>query len=748
MKRPLLFILIFLIFGILSYFINKEVIIALFLILFTFSFYLHKKYKLIFPLFLICFSFLGLTLTSYKNKQDIFQEKQNITATGYITNIEKTRSSTYKFTLNTKNITTSQKNYNKSLKFKVYVNDIQNLKNGDIVTINGKIYKPTKPKNPTDYNQFLAFKINNISYKLYPDNISIVGSNKIISTLSIFKQKLSSIYDSILPPNESNILKAMILGEKQYLDEQTIVLYKNAGIYHILAISGLHIGILAMFLTKLFGLISKKYGNFFVMLILIMYCIFTGGSISTTRATIMSLVVLFAYIIYKDPDFISSICFSAIILLIKNPYNLFDVGFLYSYVCVFSIAFLGGRICALYNLNFLAKSLITSFFVSIAIKPISAYYFYNINILDFLLNIIVLPFMSIIVVLGFLTIPVYIISIPLAKILVLVIYFILKYFYIVCRIFDNISFNNVFIGKPSFIIIFGFYAMLIFISYALYEKHLLNKRKKYINIGLLIFLTSILLTFVTNLTFSVTMLNTDKGECIIGENKKATFLIDGGNSSLGSTYSFGENTILPFLKSKGIDEIDFAFITHNDINHIQVFLDIIDKVKINNIFIPCVFKLNDTYKTIISKAQELNIPIYILKKGDKLKLNDISFYVLSPTKDADIPSDDEASLVLKVIYKDKSILFTSDANSSLIEDVDNCDILKVSNSGFDGYTSKAFLEKTLPEICLISSDKDIPNEQTLNLLNDMEIKTYTTDENGAITINFYNNSKIKIFKSK
>ena len=750
MKRPLLFILMFLIFGILIsiYITNIYIKIILFLIIFILSLYFSKIYKIKFPRYLIIFTFIGYFLVLLNSTSYYINEKDTVNIIGYVKTIEKSSNDKYKFKVSTTHINNKSKNLN----ILVYNDTLSNIKLGSKISVDGKIYYPNKKSNPNAYNEELNFKIDKINYKLYANIIKMLKHNKFKVYLSNLKDNICNIYDEILPQTESNILKAMLLGEKQFLDDETVDLYRTSGIYHILAISGLHIGILALFLTKIFKLIHRRFGYIFVIIILIFYCIFTGSSLSTIRATIMSSTVLLAYILFRNPDFISSISLSAIILLIVNPYYLFDIGFLYSYISVFSIAFLGGRICDIYKLKGIFNAFVVSFFVCLSIKPITAYYFYNFNTIDIFLNIIIIPFMSIVVIIGFLSTIIGIFSIPLAKFLIGSVYYILRFFTYICKVVDNMSFNNIIIGRPSIFIIIGLYIMLFFIGYTFYDKYLIKKHKKFINIGISIFIVLTLLATFIPKPFTITMLDVGQGDSIVGINKDGVFLIDGGGSN---TFNTGESVVLPYLKSKGIQTIDFVFVSHNDTDHIKGIIEIVDKIKIKNLFLPINNSTDENYETLLTKAKAENIPIHFVKSGDKLNLGkDLSFDILHPNINFLNNEDNNNSIVLKLTYKNNSMLFTGDVekegeNFMLDNNLDLlADILKVSHHGSKTSSTQNFIDSVKPKDALISCKENNkynhPSEETLKTLNENNINIYRTDKNKAITIKFYKDTyKIK-----
>lgn len=292
MKRPLLFILLFLVLGILTaYFIeNNIVILVIFSFIFLLSIYFLKIYRINLCKYLIIFSFIGFLLMLYAKNEPIKQmdiiinNKEEISIIGSIKNLQIIDKDRCKFILKVDNITLNNKTLNKRLSLMVYTEYKNGLQDGIKVNVKGNISNANKKSNPNAYDERLNYKIKNIDYKMYAKNIEMIGYNKIEYYIGKLNKNIGIIYDKILPYRESSLLKAMLLGDKEYLDEDMINLYRNAGIYHILAISGLHIGILSLFLTNIFDKINKRYGKIIVIFILIFYCIFTGSSLSTYKS--------------------------------------------------------------------------------------------------------------------------------------------------------------------------------------------------------------------------------------------------------------------------------------------------------------------------------------------------------------------------------------------------------------------------------------------------------------------------------
>lgn len=747
MKRPLFFIFIFLIFGIISYLHINNIyfLLSIFIFVLFLSFYFANIYKTKYCRLFFLIYILGYFLMFFNNKignlENTILNSENITAYGVIKDFKKTKNGDFNLEIKINELEINNRKIKKNFYVVSYLEGDNKIEKGYGIKFSGKFQLGKLPSNPNGFNEYINLKANNIDFKVYIKDYKILGINEpLLYYLGQLNKKIGEIYDNILPKEESGILKSIILGDKNYLEESTKNIYRNAGIYHILAISGLHIGILALFLSKIFNKISKRYGNIFVILILIAYCIFTGGNLSTIRATFMASIMLLAKIIYRDYDMISAISLSGIILIFINPFNLYNIGFLYSYISVFSIAFLGLGFINLYELKGLKSAFVVSFFVSLAIKPISAYYFYNVNTIDFLFNLLIIPFTSVIVCLGFLISILGIFSLSLAKFLAGTIYYIFRFFTFMCKTIDKISFANISIERPSIFLIISFYIMLILIGYSIYEKRLFYKRQKYINLGLFIFLICITIEIFKPTQFKLTMLDVGQGECIVGEKGKDTFLIDSGSTLKKNV---GENVLLPYLKSKGINDIDFLFISHMDSDHINGIFEIIGNIDIENIFIPNVEYENKNYEKLIRLANENNINIYKLKNGDKLTLGkDINFYILSPYKNFNNKKENNNSLVIKMEYKNTKTLFTGDIEKEteniILNELEDIDILKVAHHGSKTSTNIDFFEKIKPEVSLISCGKNNiykhPSKETLETLKKTQV--FRTDENGAIIIKF------------
>ena len=215
-------------------------------------------------------------------------------------------------------------------------------------------------------------------------------------------------------PDELAVINALLLGQRQNISEEVYSSYKNAGAIHILAISGLHIGILLIILTTLFKPMERlKYGLFIktILLVIILwsFAIIAGLSASVTRAVTMFSIVAIGMHLKRPTNIYNTLAISIFVILLFKPLFLFDVGFQLSYMAVFAIVSIDPHLYKLWKpkywfLRTYWHTLTITISAQLGIIPISLYYFHQFPGLFFLSNLLIIPFLGLILGLGILVI--------------------------------------------------------------------------------------------------------------------------------------------------------------------------------------------------------------------------------------------------------------------------------------------------------------------------------------------------------
>lgn len=766
MKRPLLYMLTFYIFGILLGQLKEPSFVALFfipIIIFTFLLYKHYMWKVIFIFpFVTLLGIVILNLNVKPSNNFIEQNvNKNVEILARVIDIDYTSTGKQKVILKTNSITIDDLKLNTKLKIQAIFNSGVEVEFGQIVLVKGKLEAFDFPRNPGGFNEKLYMQTKHIDYKMFAE---ILSKGKIVNSFDSYiynlHKKIKNMYETILPLKEASVLEAMLLGDKQNLDTSVKEVYRKSGISHILAISGLHISIISALLWLILDTLklNKRVSSTIILTVLIVYCIFTGNSVSTTRAVIMIGIVLFGNIIYYQSDIYTSIATAAFVLLIYQPLYLYDVGFQLSFGAVISIIVLSPVLERIYFIPKTIRSyLISTLAASLGTYPIIAYHFNTISVIGVAVNLLVLPLASILVCFGIISTVVSFIWLELGKFLCGIVYFILVFYENICTIASTIPFSQIVTGQPNLILIFIYYTIILATAYYYYlnkqKRQSLKKYMLYMQIFLLI-ISAIVIFKPKDL--EIVYLDVGQGDSIaIHTAKNKNILIDGGGniSKPLEEANMGTQIVLPYLRYKGINRLDCVFVSHPDGDHIIGILELLDYIKINQIFIADTDAKNDLLETLEMKASKYNIPINKLSKGNIVKVDDsISFECIYPTKDILIDSDDynNNSLVLYMDYNNSKFLFTGDiekeAEDRIIKDYKklDTDILKVAHHGSKTSSTQNFVDMVQPKVAVISSGKNNyyghPHKEVLDRYKNINI--YNTADDGAILIKPKNNKLI------
>lgn len=266
--------------------------------------------------------------------------------------------------------------------------------------------------NQFDYSKYL--KNQNVFHEIKIKDTNTISVSKDINFyyyINLIKSKLLKSYDvKSFKKDNYYLLMALLFGEKTELSKEISTNYTQAGIIHILAISGLHIALIygiVLWLTK--PLLRFQKGKLYIFLIslciLWFYAILAGFSASIVRAAVMFSVVAFAKIINRQSNIYNSLAVSALLLLLYNPNYLFDVGFQLSFAAVLSIVIFQPIVRKYSYSKYLIvlkikELLLISLVAQIGVLPLILYYFGQFPLLFLLANLIAIPLSSIILILG------------------------------------------------------------------------------------------------------------------------------------------------------------------------------------------------------------------------------------------------------------------------------------------------------------------------------------------------------------
>ena len=318
----------------------------------------------------------------------------------------------------------------------------------------------------------------------------------------------------------------------------------------------------------------------------------------------------------------------------------------------------------------------------------------------------------------------------------------------------NLPFSKIYVATPSLVSIIIYY-IVIFVGNQLYviytSKYLSSTQKrgkniialikykvyqkkrkfakKLNNIGdlkslilktykIIILLISVIVIFQFNKKLEICFLDVGQGDsCFITTPNHKTILIDGGGST-SSTFDVGKDTLIPYILDKGHTKVDYIFISHFDQDHVGGILTVLEELRVGQIYIAKQGEESENYKKFLEIVEQKNLHVKVVKAGDIVLIDDISFHVLWPTEEQ-IEENilNNNAMVMKMQYKNFSMLFTGDIeeiaekkilnlyknNSNVLQ----ATILKVAHHGSKTSSTEEFLKAVKSKVALIGVGKFI-----------------------------------------
>ncbi|HEL1580005.1 TPA: DNA internalization-related competence protein ComEC/Rec2 [Streptococcus suis] len=554
--------------------------------------------------------------------------------------------------------------------------------------------------------------------------IVLVQSWNIFDWLSSWRRKALVYVKTNFPAPMSHYMTGLLFGELDSEFDQMSDLYSSLGIIHLFALSGMQVG---FFIDKFrwillrLGLTKEAVDKLQIPFSLF-YAGLTGFSVSVVRSLVQKILGNLG--LRKLDNFAVSVFVCLLIL----PRFLLTAGG----VLTFTYAFLL-TVFDFEDLEQVKKAAVESLSISLGILPILMTYFYAFQplsilltfVFSFIFDVLLLPGLSVIFLLS-----------PVVKMTWVNGFFVFMEKIIVWV--ADLGFRPWILGKPSELVL-----LLLLVSlFLLYDFH---RRKKWL-LGLSLVLA--LLFFMTKhpLENEVTVVDIGQGDSIfLRDMRGRTVLIDvGGRVDFAakeewqerSSQANAERTLIPYLHSRGVDRIDSLVLTHTDADHVGDVLEVAKQVQIGRIYVS---PGSLTVPDFVATLKKINVPVHVVKVGDRLPIFDSYLEVLYPSGTGDGGNND--SIVLYGRLLKTNFLFTGDLEQGeldLIETYPNLpvDVLKAGHHGSKGSSYPEFLDHIEAKIALVSAGENNrykhPHQETLERFDSRNIQVYRTDQQGAI----------------
>lgn len=638
---------------------------------------------------------------------------------------------------------------------------------GQRVKVKGKYEEFSLPENEGQFNSRKYYRIKGFKGSIRSGVVVLASTkyNFLKDYLYSIRRQTGNVYNEYMSEENSGTMKALCLGDKDDLDAEIKELYQDAGIAHILSLSGLHIATVGMTLLSL--LIKVGFGvpgaSVISSIIMILYGIMTGLSTSTLRALIMFLLGVFAKNIKRTYDLLSALAVSSLFILIENPYYVYDSGFLLSVSAVLGIGIIYPmlyeimrEILSLHNMQFamsIIKSLCVSLSATIATLPVVTNSFYKLSRYGIFLNLIVVPLAGVVLFIGitggFLGNLIPLIGLHngcrILKILMIIAELLLNFYkklagvttripanqwicgysggtqnvvYIILLTISVISWNCLHNSKTAPITTSGLHKYKVYQNINLKNHNNERKQRKEASlVSLFLIIMSFIVIFSRrHYDLEIRTVSVGQGACQILWGKDVpVIMIDAGSSDVKQVYKY---RIEPVLLYNGINKVDYLFISHPDEDHVsgvkEMLKDEFTGITVGNI----IMSVHDD--EIEQLAQNRGVPISYVSRGDKISGKGVEINILNPENDmhrvehTSLEDVNEKSIVMSVKHNKTGFvgLFTGDISTETEKEVlnyvnHNCirnvDLLSIPHHGSKYSSSPDFLSYVNSDICTISA---------------------------------------------
>ncbi len=619
---------------------------------------------------------------------------------------------------------------------------------GDVVAANACVRKPRNYGNAGefDYQQYLLTQ-----------GITLTGSIKdfneigfkVTRSFSSLKGRFTAMLSSLCRP-EAEVLKAILAGDRSGLTYGLRDSFAALGIAHVLAISGLHMGII-IFLGywTVFSLLriipplalrldvplAAKTGG---VLSAAAYTVFAGATVPTIRAAVMAGCILASLAFSRKADLLESLALAGIIILVLWPLELFSVSFLLSFTAVLGIIAVYSRIESCQRWMIVIGIPVGAMVFTL---PVVVYVFGFVSPWGLLSNLVLVPLFSFIIMpfamLGLVLFPfsegacTYLLSLSMDGI------------GLVLKTGQAIGILKP-VARPWVLWVLASYFGLIVAFFA--ERSRSRTVLAWASCVLILLLPLASRVYHNTRPMCFDFISVGQGDSSLITKGDSALLIDAGGSYSGA--DTGRFIVGPHLLHRGITSLDLVVITHTHPDHIGGMPFILDRFHVKEVWTNVESDKGRYFQDVMRITKRKSIPVKTVVLGDDCMLDTIEIGVLNPPKTQGgwVGKVDQnlQSIVLMVSDKDMKGLFMADADgfgeiriSRISRDL-SADVLKVAHHGSKNSCYAMLLDRVKPQVAVIScgygNRYDFPNKEAIARLSDHGIQIFHTDVHGEIVV--------------
>lgn len=554
------------------------------------------------------------------------------------------------------------------------------------------------------------------------------------------QNRVTALFDG----DEAAFLSAILTGDTSGLSEEARSDLSEAGLSHILAVSGLHCGFLMTLILLLTGRHRHRLAAVLALPVLMFYTLLTGASPSVVRACIMVVFVLAAPLFQRDSDPPTTLSAALFLILLANPFAAASISLQLSFGAMAGLLWLtpklqdlllgerpSGKVCRL-----LVSSLSATVGAMAFTVPLCAVYFGSLVLISPVSNLLCLTASSLVFTLGLGAVLASFLWVPLGTVIGFVPALLTRYILWISGVLASVPHHALYFTNPYLKYWLVFLYVLFAAAFFLRPK----ARRKYAVAGVLA-AVSLAVTVrlgaphYTRGGLDAYVLDVGQGESVLLTSGGKFALVDCG--SRNSWYDAG-GIAADHLATMGCGTLDYLILTHYDYDHISGVAELLARARVDTLLLPDVSDDAGARFRVELAARNHGVDIQYVEVETVYTLGESSLTIYPP---GDVEGDNEQGLAVLCTYGDYDLLITGDRNMAaerqLIADHDLPDIeaLVVGHHGSKSSTSKELLEALTPETGIISVGDNSyghPTEDALRRLVLADVEIYRTDKQGTV----------------
>lgn len=544
-------------------------------------------------------------------------------------------------------------------------------------------------------------------------------------------------------------LVAILTGDKSGLSVQASNDLSEAGLYHILAVSGMHCGFLMAMVVLLTGRHRRRLLAGVMCGLLIFYALLTGGSPSVVRACIMLMFLLAAPLFRRSSDGPTALLTALMLILLVNPFAAASISLQLSFGAMAGILWLTPK---LYRMlmgekqrsrfyRFVVSGFSATMGALVLTVPFSGYYFGTLVLVSPLSNLLCLWAASIVFILGLVAVILSFLWMPLGMIVIAIPQILIAFVLGAAHLLAKIPYHAVYFVNPYLKYWLAFMYLLFIAAYWLKPK----RNRHYGTAALLSLLTLILTVVFSTVRYhsalDAVVLDVGQGQSVILASGEQAVLVDCGSAN--SWYNAG-GSAADYLLTMGHRDVDLLILTHYDSDHINGVESLLSRMKVHTIVVPSGRDENGLREGLTRTADAYDVVVREITEIEEFLLGEAELTLFPPVVE-ETGSDNEKGFVLLAAVGEQELLITGDADSATERkilqayDLPDVEVLVAGHHGSKYSTSNDLLDVVKPETVCISAGSNSyghPADETMRRLAEHGCGIYCTKLQGTIHLTF------------